>query len=180
MTNIENTAFTQGDAIVRAARRYLGVRFRHQGRKTGADIPPAGLDCLGLLLAVSADLGLTDAAGAPLAQLDECDYGHTPDGSRLRTALEQYLHGIDPANIRPGDIVLLAPDGAPRHLAIVTQGDFCTQNTAFGMIHAYAQARKVAEHALDAWWKQRITAAYRVPSYLPASSAVMNLSYYPD
>jgi cell wall-associated NlpC family hydrolase len=45
---------TMREQIVEEARKYLGVRFRHQGRTV------AGIDCAGLILNVGNDLGLIE------------------------------------------------------------------------------------------------------------------------
>ena len=164
--------------IVTAARGWIGTRFHHQGRikKTGSH--KGGVDCLGLLAGVAAELDLRDADGLPLIAFDETDYAHRPDTHRLRARLSELLIEIpSPAmsaealakadcggglgrgksSTRPGDIVLLRMDGSPQHLAIVSDWE-----NSLGLIHAYAPARAVVEHALDDWWRERIEAAFRV------------------
>ena len=147
---------TMENRIVAAARGWLGTRFHHQGRLKAGIHDRGGVDCLGLLVGVAAELDLRDAAGAPLSALDVPDYGHLPDGVALRAALEAHLAPADA--IEPGRILLLAPDGAPRHLAIVG-----ASGTGLTLIHAYAQARRVVEHALDGWWREKVAAAFSVP-----------------
>lgn len=129
------------DAIVAAARSYLGCRYQHQGRVR------AGIDCAGLIIAVARDVGLPaeDMAG----------YARTPDGKALRAHLDSQAGAIAFADRQPGDILLLAFDrGLPQHLAIATDR---------GMIHAYAGARKVVEHRIDETWAARILGAYQYP-----------------
>jgi hypothetical protein len=60
-------------AIVRAAKSYLGVRFRHQGRDR------TGLDCVGLVVRVCNDLGM--------AVTDTLDYKRAPDAAVFRRIL---------------------------------------------------------------------------------------------
>ena len=60
-------------------------------------------------------------------------------------------------DIQAGDILLFSIDNNPQHLAIVS--DFLGD---LGIIHAYAPARAVVEHALDAWWRKKIVSAFRV------------------
>jgi hypothetical protein len=36
------------------------------------------------------------------------------------------------------------------------------QKNAFTLIHAYAQAREVREHALDHYWREKLAAVYRM------------------
>lgn len=129
------------DAIVAAARSYLGCRYQHQGRVR------TGIDCAGLIIAVAHDVGLPaeDMAG----------YARIPDGKALRRHLDSQAAPVAYADRQPGDILLLAFDrGLPQHLAITTD---------YGMIHAYAGARKVVEHRIDEMWAARILGAYRYP-----------------
>jgi len=44
-----------GSDVVAQARKYMGVRWAHQGRS------PAGMDCAGLVIRVAQDLGLIHA-----------------------------------------------------------------------------------------------------------------------
>jgi cell wall-associated NlpC family hydrolase len=126
------------DAIVMAARSYLSTRYHHQGRNR------AGMDCAGLIVCVARDLGVDvgDVAG----------YARVPDGESLRQAVESQAQRV--AVYKPGDILLMRFDGDPQHLAIVTDR---------GMIHSYAQARKVVEHSIDVTWARRVVAAYQFP-----------------
>jgi hypothetical protein len=36
--------------------------------------------------------------------------------------------------------------------------------TDIGLIHAYAPARAVVEHALDGWWLDKLDSAFRIPT----------------
>ena len=128
--------------IITEARKYLGVRWQHQGRNM------AGIDCIGLVFAVAHALKLTTFHTA--------NYGRIPDGTLLRQGLEQHLVQVDQPV--PGCVLLMCFDNFPQHLAI--QSDI-------GIIHAYAQARKVVEHRLDAVWSSRVVSAYAFPGVQP-------------
>lgn len=145
-----------GEAIVASARSWLSTRFHHQGRLKKSDDHKGGVDCLGLLMGVADELALTTREGTLLAWQDETNYAHYPDCRRLREKLTQSLVAIPQDSIMRGDILLLNVDYHPQHLAIVS--DF---EGSLGMIHAYAPARAVVEHALDSWWFERIEAAFR-------------------
>ncbi len=121
--------------VVTAARAYLGVRWLHQGRYAN------GLDCAGLVVRIAHDLKLSD--------FDTIDYGRIPLGDKLRTLMDEHMDRVPV--YQPGDVLLMRFETDPQHLAIVTD---------YGMIHAYAQARKVAEHVLNDTWQSRIVAAY--------------------
>ncbi len=123
--------------IVACARGYLGTRWHHQGRNR------AGLDCVGLVIRVAHDLGLTG--------YDIDGYGRVPDGRVLRAELDQQMTRIAIEDAREADILLMRFDQHPQHLAMLTDQ---------GIIHAHAMVRRVVEHGLDALWRARIVAAY--------------------
>jgi len=133
-------------AVVAAARRWIGTPWQHQARVLGA-----GCDCAGLIIMVARELGLAD--------VDVTGYGTEPDGERLQALCDQYMHRVPLADVRPGDVLLMAFASPPRHLGIV--GDY--PGGGLSLIHAYAQMRKVVEHRLDAEWMGRAVAAYRLP-----------------
>lgn len=128
------------DEIIAAARRYLGVRYHHQGRNR------AGLDCAGLVVAVARDLGVSTAG-------DMIGYSRTPDGASLKAALDSSA-ARPVSDFQPGDILLMRFQAQPQHIAIATD---------IGIIHSYLMARRVVEHRLDAEWRARIVAAYAFP-----------------
>jgi len=137
--------------IVSAARGWLGTRFHHQGRLKKSENNKGGVDCLGLLIGISAELNL------PFTEQDETSYSHSPDTQKLREKLAHSLQEINISEINYGDILLLNIDGQAQHLAIVSD-----MADGIGIIHAYAPARAVVEHALDAWWREKIVVAFRV------------------
>jgi hypothetical protein len=138
--------------IVTAARAYVGVPFRHQGRSKW------GMDCLGLLIAVAHDCAL-QRGGAVLWQQDECDYGHYPDAAYLHAQLAKWLRPI--ATPQLGAVALMQHDGAARHLGIL--GDYA-EAKAFSLIHAYAPAKAVIEHHYSEEWQQQTVALFIFPS----------------
>jgi cell wall-associated NlpC family hydrolase len=140
---IPGRGVTTGADVVAAARQYLGTRWHHQGRNT------AGLDCIGLVIVVAHDLGLSE--------YDICGYSRVPDGRTLRATMERQLLQVsrDP---QPGDILLFTFARVPLHTAIVTDTP-----SGLGMIHAYANVRKVVEHRLDDLWRSRIAGVYTYP-----------------
>ncbi len=77
-----------GSDIAQQARSWLGTRFHHQGRLKHNANDAGGCDCLGLLVGVAEELQL-HAEGTPVMAFDERDYGHYPDGVRMREVLER-------------------------------------------------------------------------------------------
>lgn len=126
---------TRADVIAEA-RAWAGTRWHHQGRSR------AGVDCVGLVIKVAHALGLS--------AFDIADYARQPDPAMMRALLAEHMEPI--AKPEPGDVLLMRFEKEPQHVAIMTDR---------GIIHAYAQARKVVEHRLDSLWRGRIVGAYR-------------------
>ncbi len=124
--------------IVAIARGYVGTPFRHQGR-----IPGLALDCAGVVVCVAKAVGVD-------GDFKEVPYGKHPHGSTLQGLCDAHMDRI--SMYGPGDVLLMASEAEPQHLAIASD---------IGIIHSYAKARQVVEHALDAVWCSRICGAYR-------------------
>ena len=132
-------------AIVQEARSWLGTPFHHQGRCKGV-----GVDCAGLVIAVAKALGLSD--------FDTQDYTPVPDGQRLECLCHTHLQHLPLEQLAPGDVLLFRFDQQPQHLAIAADH----LQSGLSLIHAYLPARKVVEVRLDARWRQRLVAAFRM------------------
>lgn len=155
----EKTVLTPAE-VVRAARGWIGTRFHHQGRVKASVGQRGGCDCLGLLVGVARELQLPARGNQGLlADFDERDYGHLPDGGHLQAVLTRVLRPIAVEAMRAGDVLLLRFEQEPQHLAIVS--DY-PRGGGLGLIHALAANRRVVEHRLDALWRGRIVAVYRV------------------
>jgi NlpC/P60 family putative phage cell wall peptidase len=132
------------DAVVAAARAWIGTPFRHQASLRGV-----GCDCLGLVRGVWREVIGPEPEGLP---------AYPPDGAAtgadlLREALARHC---PPATlVEPGTIVLFRwRMGAPAgHCAIATGPDT--------IVHAHAGAA-VAEVSLDVW-RRRVAGAFRFP-----------------
>jgi NlpC/P60 family putative phage cell wall peptidase len=74
----------------------------------------------------------------------------------LREALGRALIPLDPADARPGDVLVfrMAADVPAKHCAILSGPD--------RMIHAY-WGRACVESWLGRWWRARLVAAFRFP-----------------
>lgn len=131
-------------AIVAAARGWLGVPWRHQGRSR------AGVDCVGLVVVVCQGLGLSD--------YDSTVYGRDPDPTRF---LGHFTAGgavrVNPIEAQDGDLLVFRQSAFPCHAGI--------RSTQYGVpyvIHAHLAHRKVVEERLTD--QAPIVAAYRLPS----------------
>jgi cell wall-associated NlpC family hydrolase len=127
------------DDIVDAARRYLGTPYVHQGRSAW------GLDCIGLVLRVAHDLELSEY------NID--GYARVPSGRMMVRLLTQECTPIRANEAKAGDVIHMAFDRQPQHLAVLSDK---------GMIHA-DNVRGVVEHRLDDQWRARIRGWYRLP-----------------
>lgn len=133
------------DQFIAAARAYLGVRWRHQGRSK------AGVDCAGTLICAMRDIGK--------GPVDSQGYSRYPHGQQLQTLLRANCGDPLPANdpMQPGDVVLMKFKGDPSHLGVLT----AYYLGGLGLLHAFAQNRAVVEHRLDEQWRARIVEVYR-------------------
>lgn len=135
--------------IVAGARSWIGTRWQHQGCVKGV-----GVDCVGLIGGVALALGLpgaTEWRDAPAWH----QYGRKPDPATLLAGCDALMDRIAVDQAREGDVLVLQFNAGPQHFAIVSSDD------PPAIVHALAQARKVAEARLDETWRRRIVRAYR-------------------
>lgn len=132
-------------AIIKQARRYLGVRWQHQGRNEHA------LDCAGLIVRVAHDLGLTD--------FDCIDYDRRPYADTIRTVMRASCVDVSGQPPAVGMVALMRFEREPQHLGFI--GDY--HLGGLSLIHAYAYSRKVVEHRMDDVWRRRIVAMFELP-----------------
>lgn len=133
---------TPAELRVQEARKYLGVKWRHRGRKDWA------LDCIGLVVRA--------VAAGGLVMRDRRDYGREPWKDGLRQEMREQL-GEPVTDWQPGDIALMSWDGAhePSHVGVL--GD---SPHGLTIIHSYSLLA-VSEHRIDDQWRRRITEVYR-------------------
>jgi cell wall-associated NlpC family hydrolase len=142
------------DDVIRKARECIGTPFRDQGRIKGR-----GLDCLGIVLWICAELKIRDASGAPIRVEEYGDWGGSPVGDFMLRECERRLYEkpIDP--LETADVLVMAVSSDPTHLAIVT-----SLKGSAAIIHAYGGAiQKVSEHRLDLKWRRRIRGVFTLP-----------------
>ena len=124
------------NSIIEAARKYLDIPYRHQGRCV------AGMDCIGLVIAVGRDLGCT---------LDDIyAYEKIPDPQTLYEGLDANFTRV--LRYQPGDILVLRINREPQHIAIYTGST---------MIHSYERAGKVCENRFSEGWRARVLRSYK-------------------
>lgn len=143
--------------IAQAARGWVGTRFAHQGRVKKSANSRGGCDCIGLIIGVAGELGIS-CKGRKLADFDSLSYSRNPDGFSLKTALDEYLTPIKIAEAAVGDVLLLRINKDPQHVAFI--GSY--EGGGLSLIHSYIQARGVVEHTFDEYWQERVVGAYRL------------------
>lgn len=135
--------------ILSAARLMLGTPYHHQGRTPGV-----GLDCIGLVMAVAARLGV---------RTTDDTYGHWPVDGRLYRWFEEENAGVffrvtgPPA---PGDILTFCRLNSPTcawHAAFLTR----TDTDPHTVLHVNVAAKLVTETALSGRWLRKPGRVYR-------------------
>lgn len=132
-----------GADLVRAARRYLGVPWRHLGRSR------AGVDCIGLVLLAARDCGRDFPDPAP--------YEREPQGSRLLRGLLD--HGARVTEPQPGDVLVFRMGVYGGHVGIATTHPVYGGP---GLLHAFALRKHVVEQPMDAELRAALVATVRV------------------
>ena len=146
--------FADPDAVIAAARAWLGTPYHDQASLRGV-----GCDCLGLARGVWRDLvGAEPNAIPPYSR----DWGETGVREVLAEGARAMMIEIPLAHFGPGALVLfrMAPRAIAKHVGILTAPDH--------FIHAYDRLG-VIEEALTTAWVRRIAFAFRFPAANPSS-----------
>lgn len=132
------------DEIVAEAGKWIGVKWRHQGRTR-----ESGIDCVGLIVVVCQALHISD--------YDSAAYDRRPDSREfLRHFTEAGAIRINPLDVDDGDVLAFHQAGYPCHVG------FSARLTGrAGLIHAHATYGSVRHQALTD--KLPVVAAYRLP-----------------
>jgi len=130
-----------------AARQYLGVPFRHQGRN-----PSIAIDCVGLLVCAARDCGMADVLSH-----DSTAYGTDPAHGILEGHLQAAFGPALPVSaMQPGDVAAMFFEGAVRHVGVIAE-----HPDGLGLIHTNSGVGHVTEARIDAKWLRRIAGVYR-------------------
>ena len=142
------------DAVMAAARRWLGTPYHDQASLRGV-----GCDCLGLARGIWRDV--VGAEPQPIPPYSR-DWGETGVREVLAEGARAMMTEISIAEIGPGALVLfrMAPRAIARHVGILTAPD--------SFIHAYDRLG-VIEEELTTAWSRRIAFAFRFPASNPSA-----------
>ena len=134
------------EAVIAAARQWLGTPYRHQGSTLGA-----GCDCLGLLRGVWRKLYGAEPMPVPPYRADMRDVAH---GGALREAAEALL--VQAEELEAGAVVLFRLNRAvaPKHCGILVDPQ--------RFIHAQERLG-VVEASLGESWRRRVAGVWRFP-----------------
>ncbi|MDB5421107.1 MAG: peptidase [Brevundimonas sp.] len=138
------------NAVVEAARGWLGTPYLHQ-----ASLKGQGADCLGLVRGVWREVvgaePETPAAYSP-------DWAEVGGEETLLAAAGRWLLPVAGEEPRTGDVLLfrMSAGAAVKHCAILSDAS----GPEWRMIHAY-WGRAVVESWVGPWWRRRLAAAFR-------------------
>ncbi|HWT00192.1 MAG TPA: NlpC/P60 family protein [Pyrinomonadaceae bacterium] len=139
-------AVITGPDVVRQARAYMNVPFRHQGETR------TGLDCSGLCMRVAKDL-----AQMP-ADFRRPAYSVIRPNPRLFNLIGQFVDQVERAEASPGDLFTMYHSG-DRKKRVAHMGFL----SDLGLIHIFPamSIARVTEHSLDDDWASRILGVWR-------------------
>ena len=138
------------DAVVAAARAWIGTPYRHQ-----ASLKGAGADCLGVVRGVWRELiGPEPEPPPPYAR----SWAEDGAGELILAAAEKWLARAPGGEIAAGDVLLfrVARGRVAKHCGIATGPR--------AMVHAY-DGHAVAETAIPDVWVRRLVARFRLPGF---------------
>lgn len=149
------------EALIAAARRWIGTPYRHQ-----ASLEGIGCDCLGLIRGLWREVYGAEPEAVPAYAPDWAE------AARIESLIEagrRHLVPVPVAEARPGDVVLFRwrPDLPAKHAGILTEIDEAGRPRRF--VHAY-DGSAVVESPLGPWWHRRLAAAFAFPGLAPDPS----------
>lgn len=150
-----------GNLIVAQERTWLGTKYHHQGRLKKSLTCTGGVDCIGLVIGIINELGISDEQEFCLSKYDSINYSMSPQTTKLSECFDLHLDSIDKDKITPGDVLLFKFWKEPQHVGIVSNyptGDL-------GLIHCNSSSGFVVEQPLSDSWKRMITHAYRFRNF---------------
>ena len=136
------------EALVQAARGWIGTPYHHQ-----ASLKGIGADCLGLVRGVWREVYGCEVELPPPYSRDWAE------ASGIETMLEaagRHLVSVPPGKFEAGDVLIfrLKPGTVAKHAGIAVSIE--------SFVHAMEGA-PAAEVVLSGWWRRRIAGVFRFP-----------------
>ncbi len=143
------------DHIVEVARSWLGVPYRHQGRRKDRCV-----DCVGLIIGVGQELGLQLIAPV--------HYAASPASNLVLKYADDQLVRVENKEFAPGRIAIMwgFDRNEAQHLGVIAK-----HGGAWTIIHAFSRTGKVVETRWDTFWEKRLVRVYEFPGTRPLEAA---------
>lgn len=137
------------EAIVAAARGWLGTPYHHQ-----ASVKGVGCDCLGLIRGLWRELHGPEPETLPAYTRD---WGDVTGSEPLLAVARRHLLPLASVDLaQPGDMLVFRMQaGVAKHAGMLTDDEH--------FIHAVEELG-VTEVALTRWWRRRLVAAFSLPN----------------
>ncbi|MER2604807.1 MAG: NlpC/P60 family protein [Siculibacillus sp.] len=139
------------EAIVAAARRWIGTPYRHR-----AGLEGVGCDCLGLVRGLWREFYGAEPEPLPPYAPDWAEAGGL---ETLLSAARRRLVPVPVDRARPGDVLLFRwrADMPAKHAGVLV--------APARFVHAY-DGSAVVESPLGPWWRRRLAAAFAFPGVI--------------
>ena len=136
------------EAIVAAARGWVGTPYHHQ-----ASVKGVGCDCLGLIRGLWRELQGPEPEALPAYTRD---WGDVTGSEPLLAVARRHLLPLASVDLaQPGDMLVFRMQaGVAKHAGVLTDNEH--------FIHAVEELG-VTEAALTRWWRRRLVAAFGFP-----------------
>lgn len=143
-------------AIQAKAREFIGTPFKDKHRLKGKR---GGIDCVGLVLLVAEELGISYSDTQEMRGADYLNYSVAGLNSYVLTECRARLNEKPVAQMKAGDVLVMRVPDIPCHAGIVTD-----RNGVLYMVHAYNTGPKeVVEHIIDTAWRRRVCGVFSYP-----------------
>ena len=136
--------------IVIIARKWIGTRFHYTGRVKINSNNKGGVDCIGLILKVAEEFGMTYNS-KNIINYDYLTYSRYPNKGEMKKFFDKYFVKLDKPEI--GCVVYFNFTDNLEHAAIWSN---------IGIIHCYIEAGGVVEHRLSNFWAEKIIGYYKI------------------
>ena len=141
-------------AVVTAARSWIGTKYAHQQMCKGA-----GVDCGMLVGAAAIEAGVITPEYWAQRFAEFRGYARVPSNGMLERVCRSFMTVKPLDEMAPGDVLLMRFEREPHHLAIVADHP----SGGPSVIHALAKPGSVVEHVLDSKWRARVLTCFAMP-----------------